>query len=173
MLSFKENSRLYALACKNSLTIFVYILQFSMEIMSSRSQHAGGKGKKVVQRRWNWLGQFTNNRLRATTATRGLQEGIPEKFVIERAGHRYVRSLQKYQRPDTSSQIEISKKFNCCEAVSLPEWVTSERGVNKTWSRGRRGRSERLFKISEGKLERLLLLIINCTLLVSKDFNSL
>ena len=74
-----------------------------------------------MQRRWNRLGQFTNNRLRATTATRGLQKGIPEKFVIERTGHKYVRPLQKYQRPDTSSQIEISKKFNCCEAVSLPE----------------------------------------------------
>ena len=79
------------------------------------------------ERRWNWLGQFTNNSLRATTATRGLQKGIPEKIVIERVGHRYVRSLQKYQRLDTSSQIEISKKFNCCEVVSLPEWVTSER----------------------------------------------
>ena len=37
------------------------------------------------------------------------------------------RSLQKYQRPDTSSKIEISKKFDCCEAVSLPESVTSEK----------------------------------------------
>ena len=37
------------------------------------------------------------------------------------------RSLQKYQRPDSSSKIEISKKFDCCEAVSLPESVTSEK----------------------------------------------
>ena len=28
---------------------------------------------------------------------------------------------------DTSSKIEISKKFDCCEAVSLPESVTSEK----------------------------------------------
>ena len=127
MVSFKGNSRLYALAWENSLTIFLHILQFSIEIMSSRSQHAGENGSKVVQRRWNWLVQFTSNSVHATTATRGLQKGIPEKIVIERVGHRYVRSLQKYQRPDTSSQIEISKNFNCCEAVSLHEWVTSER----------------------------------------------
>ena len=64
--------------------------------------------------RWNWLGQFTNNSLRATTATRELQKGIPENFAIQRVGHRYVRSLQKNQRLHTSSQSEISKKFNCC-----------------------------------------------------------
>ena len=46
-------------------------------------------------------GQFTNSSLRATTATRGLQKGIPDKFVMERTRHREVRSLQKYQRPDT------------------------------------------------------------------------
>ena len=30
-----------------------------------------------------------------------LQKGIPDKFVMERIGHRHVRPLQKYQRPDT------------------------------------------------------------------------
>ena len=64
----------------------------------------------------------------ATTAwTGGLQTGIPDKFVMERTKHRDDRSLQKYQRPDTSSKIEITKKFDCCEAVSLPESVTSEK----------------------------------------------
>ena len=72
-------------------------------------------------------GQFTNHSLRATTATWGLQKGIPDKFVMERTKHRDVRSLQNYQRPDTSSKFEILKKFDCCEAVSLPESVTSEK----------------------------------------------
>ena len=64
----------------------------------------------------------------ATTSwTGGLQKGIPDKFKMERTEPRDVRSLQKYQRPDTSSKIEISKKFDCCEAVSLPESVTSEK----------------------------------------------
>ena len=46
---------------------------------------------------------------------------------MESTEPRDVRSSQKYQRPDTSSKIEISKKFDCCEAVSLPESVTSEK----------------------------------------------
>ena len=64
--------------------------------------------------------QFTNHSLRATTATWGLQKGIPDKFVMGRTKHRDVRSLEKYQCSDTSSKFEILKKFDCCEAVSLP-----------------------------------------------------
>ena len=41
--------------------------------------------------------------------TRGLAKGIPEKFVMERTGHRDVRSLQKYQRPEVLTKVEISK----------------------------------------------------------------
>ena len=43
-------------------------------------------------------GQFTNHSLRATTS-RGLQKGIPDKFVMERTKHRDVRSLQKLSTP--------------------------------------------------------------------------
>ena len=53
-------------------------------------------------------GQFTNHSLRATTATRRLQKGFPDKLVMERTGHRDVKSLQKYQRPETSIKIAIS-----------------------------------------------------------------
>ena len=38
-------------------------------------------------------GQFTNDSLRTTTATGGLQKGIPDKFVMERTEPRDVRSL--------------------------------------------------------------------------------
>ena len=72
-------------------------------------------------------GQVTNHSLRTTTATGRLQKEIPDKFVMERTEPRDVRSLQKYQRPDTSSKIEISKKFDCSEAVSVPESVTFEK----------------------------------------------
>ena len=55
-------------------------------------------------------GQFSNHSLRATTATRGLEKGISDKWIMERTGHRDIRSLQRYQRPDVS---EISKALNC------------------------------------------------------------
>ena len=61
-------------------------------------------------------GHFTNHILRARTATQALQKGIPERFVMKRNGrpdgHRCI--IIKYQRPDTSSKIEILKKFDCC-----------------------------------------------------------
>ena len=57
-------------------------------------------------------GQNNNHSIRATAATRGLVKGIPEKVVMERTGHRDVRSLQKYQRPDVSAKVEYYKMFN-------------------------------------------------------------
>ena len=73
-------------------------------------------------------GQFTNHSLRATTATRALKKGIPDKFVMQRTGHRDVRSLQKYQRPETSTKIEFSKAFDTSnEAVSLSGSIGSQR----------------------------------------------
>ena len=38
---------------------------------------------------------------------------IPQKFVMERTGHRDIRSLQKYERPDIKTKIEISKYLDC------------------------------------------------------------
>ena len=57
-------------------------------------------------------GQTTNQSIRATAATRGLVKGIPEKVEMERTGHRDVRSLQKYQRPDVSAKVEYYKMFD-------------------------------------------------------------
>ena len=66
-------------------------------------------------------GQFSNHSLRATTATRGLEKGISDKLIMERTGHRDIRSLQRYQRPDVSTKIEISKALNCRSEGSVGE----------------------------------------------------
>ena len=66
-------------------------------------------------------GQFSNHSLRATTATRGLEKGISDKLIMERRGHRDIRSLQRYQRPDVSTKIEISKALNCRSEGSVGE----------------------------------------------------
>jgi hypothetical protein len=58
----------------------------------------------------NIEGNFTN--LRATTPTHGSEKGIPEKFVMQSTGHRDVKSLQKYQRPNISTKISISRAFD-------------------------------------------------------------
>ena len=57
-------------------------------------------------------GHYTNHSLRVTTATSGLEKGIAEKYVMERAGHRDVRSLHRYQRPNVQQKIEISRAFD-------------------------------------------------------------
>jgi hypothetical protein len=38
---------------------------------------------------------------------------IPQKFVMERTGHRDIRSFQKYERPVIKTKIEISKYLDC------------------------------------------------------------
>ena len=40
---------------------------------------------------------------------------------MERTGHRDIRSLQRYQRPDVSTKIEISKALNCRSEGSVGE----------------------------------------------------
>ena len=52
-------------------------------------------------------GQFTNHSLSATTATRALKKGIPDKFVMQRTGHRDVRSLQKINIKARKLQLRL------------------------------------------------------------------
>ena len=40
--------------------------------------------------------------------------GVPEKFVMERTGHRDVRSLQGYERPDIKTKVAVSKSMSKC-----------------------------------------------------------
>ena len=60
-------------------------------------------------------GQFTDHSLRAKTATRGLQKGIPDKFLMDGTAHRDVRPLQKYQRPD-----QVRLRFQRSSTVVKP-----------------------------------------------------
>ena len=72
-------------------------------------------------------GPFTNNSLRATTATGGLQKGIPHKFVMERTKPKDVRSLQKYQHPDTSSKIEFQRSSTAVKPCHYPSQLLLKR----------------------------------------------
>ena len=51
---------------------------------------------------------------------------------MQRTGHRDVRSLQKYQRPEISTKIEFSKAFDTSnEAVSLSGSIGSQKAPLK------------------------------------------
>lgn len=94
-------------------------------------------------------GHYTNHSLRATTATRGLAKGIPEKFVMERTGHRDVRSLQKYQRPEVLTKVEISKAFDCTATMD----VGKESHVSKE---AKQGSMKRVIESDEEIVEKRL-----------------
>ena len=53
-------------------------------------------------------GNRTNHFLTATTATRGIEQGIPDKLLMERTGHRSVSSLHVYQRPTEYQRKVVS-----------------------------------------------------------------
>ena len=46
----------------------------------------------------NIKGSKTNHSLRATAATQMFQEGVPEKLIQERTGHRLLEGLRSYER---------------------------------------------------------------------------
>ena len=109
---------------------FFFIQHFGMEILQWGHDILGETVKRLCKVA-GIEGQFTNHSLRATTATRALKKGIPDKFVMQRTGQRDVRSLQKYQRPQTSTKIEFSKAFDSSEAVSLSVSSGSEKAPLK------------------------------------------
>ena len=47
--------------------------------------------------------------------------GLSDKLIMERTGHRDIRSLHRYQRPDVSTKMEISKALNCRSEGSVGE----------------------------------------------------
>ena len=104
MVSFKGNSRLYALGRKKMVSQYFFI-HFTVWYGNCPVGHnmLGETGKRLCKDA-GIEGQFTNHSLRTTTATGRLQKEIPDKFVMERTEPRDVRSVQKYQRPDTSSK---------------------------------------------------------------------
>ena len=117
-------------------------------------------------------GQFTNHSLRATTATRALKKGIPDKFVMQRTGHRDVRSLQKYQRPETSTKIEFSKAFDTSnEAVSLSGSIGSQKAPLKREVELEEETTRKFSKsCDEARIPETKAMTFNqCTFLISKD----
>ena len=101
LVSFKGNSRLHALGRKKTVSQYFFI-HFTVWYGNCPVGHNMlGETVKRLCKDAGIEGQFTNHSLRTTTATGGLQKGIPDKFVMVRTEPRDVRSLQNYQRPDT------------------------------------------------------------------------
>ena len=67
---------------------------------------------KICVRKLELKGINTNHSFRVTTPTCGFEKGIAKKHVMKRTGHRDVRSLHRYQRPNIQQKIEISREFD-------------------------------------------------------------
>lgn len=113
-------------------------------------------------------GYHTNHSLRATTATRGLDKGIPDKFVMERTGHRDIKSLQSYQRPSIEQKIEISKAFE--STVSLKRELKPEK-EEKQEETELHGGIKKFKSSSTDSLGRSVHVFENCTFNVTKDLH--
>lgn len=125
-------------------------------------------------------GQFSNHSLRATTATRALEKGIPDKFVMERTGHRDVRSLQKYQRPNISTKIDISRAFESdVNAKKVLKEEENDSNVNAQKSVKRVGNECddylenpcKVQKVRQRAEEKNSAVFNNCNFFIHKDFN--
>lgn len=138
-----------------------------------------------ICKKGNIDGHFTNHSLRATTASRGIEKGIPDKFVMERTGHRDVRSLQKYQRPSLSTKIGISRAFeiNACLSNDCDNKALTQKGQSNISGSGKVAvkrpenecveeqdrPKEKISKVStEG--QKVAAIFNNCTFSINRDF---
>ena len=125
-------------------------------------------------------GNYANHSLRATTATRGLAKGIPDKFIMERTGHRDVRSLQQYQRRSIECKVEMSKSFDQCDCKVLSESASMSNkegrqeisGAKKDGSDVNDGNKVKYDNNSAMRNVQRSMYFKNCSFFVTKDFST-
>ena len=118
-----------------------------------------------------------------TTITRLYKEGIPDKFVMQHTGHRDVRLLQKYQQPNISTKINISRAFESSvysEEVIKPENNFSKNNINLGETSGKQAQSEhetevdnapkgKVQKVRAREEERSPAIFNNCKFVINRD----
>ena len=79
----------------------------------------------------------TDHSLRVTTATRGIEQGIPDKLLMERTGHQSVSSLHMHQRLMEYQRKVVSLTLDDVTATDEPSskrvcWSNQEEHVEET-----------------------------------------
>ena len=59
-------------------------------------------------------GSITNHSLRATSAIQMYRNGVPEKVIQERTGHRSLEALRVYERSDSEQHQPVSRVLSSC-----------------------------------------------------------
>ena len=130
-----------------------------------------------LKKLWKGLAKSQASRANSPTTASVQQQQLEhwkKEFQISLlcTGHRDVGSLQKYQRPETSTRIEFSKAFDSSEPVSLSDSIGSEKAPLK---REVELQEEITCKFSKGCdeagiPETKLVTFNQCTFIISKDW---
>jgi hypothetical protein len=77
--------------------------------------------------------KYTNHSLRATSASRMFQSGVPEKIVAEVTGHKSMKALRQYERTTDQQFQAVGNSISCMEAFEseqvLPQSELKEEKV--------------------------------------------
>lgn len=68
----------------------------------------------------NIKGCKTNHSLRATAATQMFQQGVPEKLIMERTGHRSLEGLRSYERLCEPQHRAVSSLLSLPSSSTTP-----------------------------------------------------
>ena len=60
--------------------------------------------------------KYTNHSLRATSASRMFQSGVPEKIVAEVTGHKSMKALRQYERTTEQQFQAVGNSISSMEA---------------------------------------------------------
>lgn len=101
---------------------------------------------------------------------------IPDKFVMERRGHKDVRSLQKYQRLEVSTKVQFPKVFDCATPLDIKkpdlEKVARGQSTKKVFESDGESRLGKTFCCGEVKGGKKNTVVFqNCTFVIQKHFN--
>ena len=79
---------------------------------------------------------YTNHSLRATAMTRMFNQGVPEKVIAEKSGHRSLDGLRSYEHP--SRKLEKAAGEIIADPTRSFQDVKEERGKKR--KEGRKAR---------------------------------
>ena len=82
--------------------------------------------------------KYNNHSLRATSASRMFQTGVPEKIVAEVTGHKSMKALRQYERTteqqfqSVGSSISVMETFGQEQVLSVSKSEIEEESVQET-----------------------------------------
>ena len=73
--------------------------------------------------------RYTNHSLRATAVTRMYENGVPEKIISEKSGHRSLKALRTYEHTSETQEKSAGESLRSKKVFSASAVVDEESGV--------------------------------------------